>query len=240
MDEGDREAFAELVTEALGFYRQDVTEFQLEIWWEALRRFELAEVRKAFSFHIQNPDRGQFPPRPADVTRYLAGGSTDRALRAWSSVERAIKHIGPYRSIVFDDPIIHRVIDDMGGWLALCETSTERDLEFKGQEFRTRYQGYAVRRPQDWPPQLPGYAEQDARARSLQPPDPVVYGDHQRALAVHEQGQERKQGPVSLAQVQAQMGRLEQKEAGPGGEPEPAGRRRETETGDSSPGVGGS
>jgi len=220
MDEQDRAKFAELVTEALGFYRQDVTDFQLDVWWQSLKAFEYAEVERAFSIHIQNPDRGQFPPRPADITRLLRGGAGDRALQAWSRVEKAIRHVGPYRSVIFDDPIIHRVIDEMGGWIRLCEVNTDKDLEFRGQEFRTRFQGYAVRRPQDWPPQLPGYAEADARARSLEPPEPLVLGDAQRALAVHQRGQERIGAPQTLGAVQRQLGQLTggaNKRAGPDG-----------------------
>lgn len=206
MQEQDRPQFAQLITEALGFYRQDVSEFQLEIWWESMRRFELQDVRKAMSYHIQNPDRGQFPPRPADITRFLSGGSTDRALRAWSRVERALRHVGPYKTIIFDDPIIHRVLEEMGGWIDVCETSTEKDLDFKGQEFRTRYQGYAVRRPEEWSPQLIGYVEQDCRAHGYEPPEPVIYGDQQKALQVHEQGRGRRQGAIGLSQVRENLG----------------------------------
>lgn len=218
MKEEDRQQFAELIVEALGFYRQDATEFQLQIWWEAMRRYEFQDVRKAMSYHIQNPDRGQFPPRPADIVRFLSGGSTDRALRAWSAVERAIRSVGPYQSVVFDDLITHRVLDDMGGWIKLCEIGTEKEMEFQGNEFRTRYQGYAIRRPEDWPPQLTGYVEQDAIARGYQPPDPVVIGDHQRALSVHEHGQTRSKAPMGLSAVKGKMGMLEEKKAAVAGE----------------------
>ncbi len=50
----------------------------------------------------------------------MLGGSTqDAALAAWSKVDRAVREVGPYQSVAFDDALIHRVLFEMGGWIPL-------------------------------------------------------------------------------------------------------------------------
>ncbi len=58
---------------------------------------------------MQNAEAGQFPPKPADLIRFLDGTGESRAMGAWSLVERTLRRIGPYQSLVFDDPITQRV-----------------------------------------------------------------------------------------------------------------------------------
>ena len=51
----------------------------------------------------------------ADILRMMQGTSLDSALSAWAKVDKAVRRVGTYETIVFDDEIIHRVIHDMSG-----------------------------------------------------------------------------------------------------------------------------
>lgn len=193
METSDYEQFRQLIGDALGFYGRDLSAFALDAWWQATKRYEYQDVANALSVHVQDPDRGQFPPKPADVIRLLDGQSGDRSLHAWTKVDRAIRELGPYRSVVFDDHRIHAVIDEMGGWIALCEVASEKDLEFKANEFRKRYQAYVLRQPQAWPPRLIGYTEAENRrmGREDAVPEPMLIGDPDRAHKVMERAKDR-------------------------------------------------
>lgn len=136
--------FREFLTEALSFWAVQVSEFSLSVWWQALRPYDIAAVRMAFSRHAMNPDGGQFAPKPADVVRMLGGTSQDAALRAWAKVDQAVRHIGPYADVAFDDALIHRVLHDMGGWIAIGMKS-ESEWPFVAKEFENRYRGYRMR-----------------------------------------------------------------------------------------------
>ena len=70
------------------------------------RLTDLRAVADALNRHAVNPDNGQFLPKPADIVRLINGNTVDRALVAWSTVERAIRSTGPYQSVVFDSPEI--------------------------------------------------------------------------------------------------------------------------------------
>ena len=43
-----------------------------------------------------------------------------QAQQAWSKVLNAVRRMGGDATVIFDD-LIHSVIDDMGGWVRLCE-----------------------------------------------------------------------------------------------------------------------
>ena len=130
----------------------------IAIYWQGLNDLDLSAVRRALNAHVQNPDNGQFMPKIADVRRMLSGTSQDAALVAWAKVDRAIRHIGTYADVAFDDALIHRVIHDMGGWIGLGQKN-EDEWPFVAREFENRYRGFRMRseRP-DYPRVLIGLA----------------------------------------------------------------------------------
>jgi hypothetical protein len=124
-----------------------------------------------------SPDSGQFMPKPADLIRMLGGTSLDAAMQAWAKVERAIRRVGGHESVVFDDPVIHRCIEDMGGWLKLCGT-LEDDLPFRAKDFQNLYRGFAMRREiPDYPKHLIGRFEAQNRQSGQPIAPPVLIGD---------------------------------------------------------------
>lgn len=188
MNENEKKDFAELLTDVFSVYGKDVSAFSLDAFWATLRRFDFAAVKHAFNVHYGSPDKGNFAPRPGDIIRILEGGSGDRALVAWVKVDKAVRSIGPYQSVVFDDPIIHAVVRDMGGWIQLGNCS-EKDFEFRGKEFATRYRGYAeTGRRADFPAKLIGIAEMDNKQNNRQVDEPLLIGDERKAQLVLTKG----------------------------------------------------
>lgn len=156
MIDKDRAAFAEVLAAVYTFYRQDFSDAAFGIWWSSMRLFDLAAIRDALGRHAMNPDTGQFLPKPADVVRMLGGSTLDSALVAWTKVDEAVRAVGGQSSVAFDDALIHRVVDEMGGWILLCGT-TLKEWPFKQNEFVNRYRGYKVRsETPPYPPKLIG------------------------------------------------------------------------------------
>lgn len=149
--------FATLINSVSDLYGKQVSDIALSLWWNALKHFDLPAIREALSAHVRNPDNGQFMPKPADIIRLLGGTTTDSAMLAWSKVDKAVREVGTYRDIAFDDSIIHRVIYDMGGW-PIFGTKTEDEWPFVAREFQTRYRGYAITGVTEYPKLLVGLA----------------------------------------------------------------------------------
>lgn len=144
MTEDDRKEFGAALAAVYALYRADITAPVAAIWWQALSGYDLPAVVDALGRHAMNPDVGQFLPKPADVVRQLEGSTQDAALLAWARVVEALKRHGTYVSVDFVDPIIHRVLTDLGGWMWLGQ-QTEKEMPFIEKRFRDAYRAWRAR-----------------------------------------------------------------------------------------------
>lgn len=175
--------FSQLMTVLGELYGKALTAALHDIYWGALSHYELSDVDKAIKKHVNHPDSGQFMPKPADLIRLLEGGTETRAKIAWSKVEKTLKSYGPYQTVVFDDPIIHLVLSDMGGWISLGSV-TDEDWKFMGHDFEKRYRAYAINPTEHYPPKLIGISEQQNCSEGHHVPDPILIGDPEKAEKV--------------------------------------------------------
>lgn len=137
----DHPKFAALIADALGFWKQDISEFGLSVWWQGCKNYSLEDVSKALSQHATDPDRGQFAPKVADIVRILGGTKSDRSLLEWGRVHAAMSDVGAYQDVDFGDPSTHAAIRDMGGWPKLCRTETDQ-LSYLQHRFCELYKAY--------------------------------------------------------------------------------------------------
>jgi len=178
--------FKEWLLEIGEYYGKEITKTVGNLYWEALKGYNMKELREAATRHIKNTERGPFFPKISDIVRMLEGTILDHAQAAWSKVDYAVRHVGVYKSVAFDDPIIHRVIADMGGW-PMFGQKRDDEWPFVANEFRQRYHGLKAKGIDgQYPPYLPGNTElenggnyDDAwhRERGLPLPTPISIGD---------------------------------------------------------------
>jgi len=187
MKDSDRKRFSNIMHALAEYYAKAVSVPTVELYWRGLQSFDMDDVERAAAAHMQNPDTGQFMPKVADIIRYIDGGSMTRAMQAFAKVERAVRHIGTYESVVFDDRIIHAVIADMGGWILLGQCK-ESEWPFKAREFEKRYQGYLTTGLRHYPGKLIGMSERENGLTGFDAAQPVLIGDSEKALAVAQEG----------------------------------------------------
>lgn len=190
MQQSEKAEFGQLIRDVMAFYRQDVSPFALSVWWQACQRFDLEQVRKALTGHAMDAERGQFAPKPADLVRQLEGTATDRAMIAWGKVLDTMQRVGGYTDVVFDDPAIHAVIEDLGGWVKVCRGET-KDLGYLQHRFCEAHRAYTAKGQFDYPRRLMGDRSPDEMfmRKGLQPPRPALIGNTERARQVYEGGQ---------------------------------------------------
>lgn len=189
MVEADKPELYQLVSDVHAYYRQPVSEFTLSVWWTACRPFDLEQVRKAMSVHVTNADGGQFLPKVADIVKVLHGTTTDRAAIAWGKVHEAMGAVGAYQDVVFDDPAIHAVIEDLGGWPKVCRSDL-KELGYLQHRFCEAHRAYTGRGAFDYPRRLTGDRSPDHEfeKRGLKLPRPALVGDPQKARQVYDGG----------------------------------------------------
>lgn len=204
MRDADMPQFQQLMTDVLAYYRQDASAFVLGLWWNACRGFELEQVRKALQRHCTDPERGQFAPKVADLARILQGTATDRAALAWGKVHEAMSAVGAYQDVVFDDPAIHAVVEDMGGWPKVCRTPMD-ELSHLQHRFQVAHKAYTERGQFEYPRRLGGDRSPDSEyaRRGIPLPRPMLVGNRERAIAVLQNGSAAGKTPISALPAQA-------------------------------------
>lgn len=188
MHNDDQSVFCKGLAGVYDFYGKQVSVFAMDVWWQALKLFDSQAVKDAFNRHLVNPDTGQFLPKPADIVRMLRGTTQDSALIAWAKVDKAVRHVGPWSDVAFDDALIHRVLHDMGGWISLG-TKAEKEWPFIAREFENRYRGYKMRSEiPAYPPILVGLANAHNEKEGFKIQAPMLIGTVEKALTVIKNG----------------------------------------------------
>lgn len=172
------------------FYEKTPTELSLIVWWESLKDQDFGVVCEAFGRHVADPDRGMWMPKPADIVALIHGKGSEAAEVAYSKAYRAVGIVGQWNDAVFDDWIIHVVIEGMGGWVNFCK-GEEKDFEFKRLQFIKSYQSIRKRGDvSDYPKRLFGISNQQNAMNGFKFAQPRLIGDPKRAMAVLENGSE--------------------------------------------------
>lgn len=211
MVDADKKDFFKLVGDVYAFYRKDFSAFTGKVWWAALKRFDYEAVEDAVGRHSVNPDTGKYCPFPADIVQMLEGATIDSALVAWSKVDRGIRVVGPWRSVAFDDPLIHVVVTEMGGWTMLGNKE-DKDWPYLKNEFSARYRGYRSRSMvPDYPPVLLGMSQANNAKEGHQSNEPptlignakaaqnvMLLGTHKPMLAITQMGAETAAATLRL------------------------------------------
>lgn len=190
MQQRDFDRFGAALTALAELYGKSLSQGAIALWWQALERFDFEQVSKAIRAHTENAESGQFMPKPADLIRGLDGTVTDRAGLAWGKAFEAITSVGAYTDVVFDDPAIHAVIEDLGGWPKFCRGEM-KDLGYLQHRFCESYRAYAGRGDFAYQRRLSGdRAPDDVFAkRGLAPPRAALVGVAEKARQVYEGGQ---------------------------------------------------
>lgn len=199
MRQSDYDKFTKMLCAIGDMKRQPQSPWAIGVWWKALEHYDFAGVEDALIRHVQNPDNGQFMPAPADVIRLIKGNTVDAALVAWAKVDKAVREAGPWTDVVFDDPLIHRVLEDMGGWVGFG-AKTDKEWPFVAKEFETRYRGYRTRADLDaYPALLTGVFNTFNSYEGLAQQPPLLIGDPRRASTVMRGGSAARSIGMHLA-----------------------------------------
>lgn len=183
MQRDERKAFSDFIATLGEHYSKPFLEAILDIYLRVLKRFEFSDLRGALEFDVNNSEAGQFSPKPADIVRLIKKTPESRAIYAWNSVEATICRVGAYASVVFDDSIIHAVVEQMGGWPKLCSLTLD-ELPCRANEFKKHYRSYINTLSIRHPKCLHGLAAISNGARGYAVAPPVLIGDAQKARQV--------------------------------------------------------
>lgn len=167
-----RREFAEIMVTLGEVCERDPSEFKIEIYYSLLKNFPIGVLKAAVQKVLQKRKTSSFV-KPGEILAAIEGNDDNKAILAWDKLINTVKREGPYSSVQFDDPVIHSVVELLGGWIDLCTMENE-DLKWKLKEFEKLYGSLSLK--SDHPKHLPGLVELDCIARGYEVPQPKLIG----------------------------------------------------------------
>jgi len=141
MQPTDKQAFGNAI-ETLGLvYGKEINKPLLEVYWDCLCDRKTPDVLQAIRCWPKS-EGGQFMPKPIDLIRLIEGPVEDRSLMAWNTAQLAVRQVGLYQSVQFDDPLIAATIKSIGSWPQFCQTPNAALIALE-KRFRQTYQQLA-------------------------------------------------------------------------------------------------
>lgn len=146
--------FKEYMATLCELHEKTLSKLLTDLYWRVLEPFTDEQCEAAFKELIYS---NKFFPKPPDFLDAIQGTKKNRATEAWLDVLESVKRIGNYQSVKFPDPVIHSVIQSMGGWTELCMMEND-DVKWKQREFERLYE-VMEGRGGNHPEYLPGIHE---------------------------------------------------------------------------------
>lgn len=161
------------------YYKETLSEGDINLWLRDLSPFSFDDILSAFGKWRQSSDR---MPKISNIVEIIRGSEEDLALAALIKVENAMSLYGSYATVVFDDPIIHAVIPELGGWVRTCRLS-ENEFTWWKKDFRERYQHHLrYGTLTNLPPKLLGIFDEKNLLFGEKPQKPKVVGNYEKAI----------------------------------------------------------
>lgn len=141
MSELDRTVFKQGMELMCTVFKREPDKMLLSAYYAILKGMEANQFESAVSFVLRDRKYTSLP-LPADIIEAATGKLDDESLIALAKLERAMATWGAYRSIAFDDPVIHAFVSANGGWPFLCRMELDQ-WKFKRIEFVKSYKAFA-------------------------------------------------------------------------------------------------
>lgn len=136
--------FTTLFTGLCELFDKKISQALTGIYVEALSGYGIDRIENAIK---QAAVGCRFFPKPVELIEFMSGGKSaveDRSVSEGAAVLVAIKRIGAYQSVVFDDPVTTAVIAEyFGGWAKLCAELMADQEQWFLKDFEKAYRAYS-------------------------------------------------------------------------------------------------
>ncbi|SIO26006.1 DUF6475 domain-containing protein [Halodesulfovibrio marinisediminis] len=171
-------------------------EFKTELYFRALSGFSAQEVVRGIDRAVT---QCRFFPKPVELLELIQGCPEDIAEVEAGKVVEAVKRVGSWKSVVFDDAVTAAVVEQgFGGWVKLCSDMTARDEKWFRKDFCRLYVSFA-RQNVRVTGALAGQAAIANNAHCNKYLEPVaLVGNAQKAQAIFAAGSKGQGTPIAM------------------------------------------
>ena len=127
-------------------YNREATKMLAEGYYMVLKELDINTFNGAVT-QVLSGRKYSTLPLPADLLEAVYGNPDDKAILALKLVEDSMLEVGAYKSVSLEDKIAMTCIENLGGWVAICQMEL-KDWEWKKKEFISLYKAL-MRNPQN-------------------------------------------------------------------------------------------
>lgn len=145
MSELDKRLFEEYMTGLCEMYDKEASKALMRLYYAVLRHLPPEQFKKGVETLLMRKTFNKMP-LPAEILEAVGGKPEDAALLALHKLEKAMQDYGAYESVMFDDPVIHAVVERVDwngerGWIGLCHMPLD-ELKWWKKDFPKAYAAY--------------------------------------------------------------------------------------------------
>ena len=132
-------------------FETKVSDIKFDMYFQLLKEISDEQLKIGVINMLQNREYNQHKfPKVAEIREFTLGRKkdelADKAEIARDKLEKSVSRYGGYKSIAFDDPVIHAVVKQrFGGWISICKQDLEELQNFFKFEFVKCYKAYATK-----------------------------------------------------------------------------------------------
>jgi len=150
----DKKLFLQSLNSLESAFDEKISEDRAKIYWDILRGYSDLNIKKAI---IRSIRELKFFPKISEIIETIEGNIKDEAEIAWLILKGKIERYDGYMSVSFpENPVIGSVIEALGGWIEICDTTITEEKWVK-KEFIKLYP--IMKKKNNHPEQLPGIFE---------------------------------------------------------------------------------
>jgi hypothetical protein len=167
MTDSDKPEFLKLLMAMAELFQRNLSESAIEMYFQALRDYDIRQIQNAAGVILKTKTFHKFP-LPGEFIEVIEP-QFDPEVRATQVLEivfDAMESYGAYATVQFDDPVIHKVIEYLGGWAMFVngrrECKTDTQDRFWRMEFTKAYRHFSqFTDPNEEIKPMPGILETD-------------------------------------------------------------------------------
>lgn len=142
-----RDEFDEGMAVLIATVGREMPAAQVAAWRKLVENVDGDAFKRGIVAAMRSYKFAGFPPIGVILENAGQAGATtdDKALIAWDKAMSAVRHHGPYHSVLWDDAAIPAAIDSVsGGWLQFCDIESHELHNFVRQRFLAAYKSAAA------------------------------------------------------------------------------------------------
>jgi len=187
MENNEKSEFLNAFMTLCEMWEKEPSKNLMDVWWTIFRKYSLTDFQKGIVAALATLKNYGRLPMPSDVIELIETDGVDIETAAEiqaSEVITAIKGIGVYQTVIFDDTTTMAVIQQgFGGWVRICTDLQQDEEKWFKKDFVKMYRAFK-RGGRKYPGKLIGLfeAENEAKGFIEHIPEPVFIGDSSKQI----------------------------------------------------------